>query len=128
MVERSKFETKNYFKLLYGKRRVHTFCIAFYVKRREMHDSSAFFLPSGASPLPYMAYNKADTVTMRSLRAGNDGAFRHEAKLQRTTGPLLASVQLQQWAIHATPRSPPCSMQRSQRTAFDLLKNANSLA
>jgi len=26
-----------------------------------------------------MANNKFDTVTMRSLRAGNDGAFKHEA-------------------------------------------------
>jgi len=115
---------EEYFKLLYKNETRRCFFFMFYMKRCEMHDSSAFFLPSGASPLPYMANNKADTVTMRSLRAGNDGAFRHE--LQRTTGLLLASVQLQQWACDTPPHEVSCSMQRSQRAAVDLLKNVNA--
>lgn len=40
--------------------------------------SMRFSSPSGTHPR-YVANNKFDTVTMRSLRAGNDGAFRHEA-------------------------------------------------
>lgn len=47
--------------------------------------------------------NKFYAVTMRSLRAGNDGAFRYEKDCNAPPA-FLASAQLQQWGLrYATP-------------------------
>lgn len=77
----------------------------------------------------HVANNKFDTVTMRSLRAGNDGAFRHEANCN---APPAFPAHLPRMCNngramhHPTDESRAVRNNTSRGLTFQLQKKKNS--